>query len=312
MSDPHGLTSAIPPPCVGRFAPSPTGPVHFGTLITATASYLQARTQQGQWRLRIDDIDETRTIEGMDRRILRSLEAHGFEWDGEIDYASRHKPAFQAAFDALRSLGVLFPCTCSRKQLADQAGGVADAPYPGNCRQRRFDDLVRTAETTWACRIRVPSTAIGFFDRCQGAQHQNLATAGGDFIIRRRDGLFAYQLAVVVDNHHQRITEVVRGCDLLDSTARQIHLQRLLGYTTPAYLHLPVATDPAGHKLSKSTGSAKVNDAAARHNLYRALLFLGQQPPADLPTGSLDDGWKWAFTHWDATRIPSKKAIVAA
>ena len=285
---------------IGRFAPSPTGPVHFGTLLAATGSYLQAKANHGDWLMRMEDVDITRRVDGSDLEILRTLEAFGFEWQGEVIYQSEQTEYYQQALSQLVELSLVFPCVCSRKQLAATGSKI----YPGTCRSRKLPD-----PKEHALRIFADDITIEFEDTVMGRQSQNIARECGDFVIRRRDGLFAYQLAVVVDDHLQRITEVVRGADLLDSTARQIYLQRLLGYPTPSYCHLPLAVDAEGSKISKSEGAMRVDVKNREKLLCSVLGFLGQNPPADLIRSGIEDIWSWAVTHWDTRHIPSTTHI---
>jgi glutamyl-Q tRNA(Asp) synthetase len=282
---------------IGRFAPSPTGPMHFGTLLAATGSYLQARTSGGEWLLRIEDVDTIRAVPGMADHMLRTLDLFGFEWDREVVVQSLRDDIYAVALQQLIHDDLIFPCTCSRKQLADADATV----YPGTCRARTLP-----LHRQHALRVRVPDETIVFEDAVMGAQAQKLASECGDFVLRRRDGLYAYQLAVVVDDALQGITEVVRGADLLESTARQIYLQRALGYATPAYLHLPVAMDEHGAKLGKSTGAAVIDVKQPAAVMSRVLAFLGQNPPVELANETLDNVWRWAIEHWDIRKIPQQ------
>lgn len=283
---------------IGRFAPSPTGPLHFGTLLAAVASFLQARANRGQWLVRIEDVDTARCIKRMDTLMLKTLEHFGLHWDGEVMYQTQRTHAYEEALDTLRREQLVFPCSCSRKQLAAQTGEWSPV-YPGTCR----------LNTDWssndvAIRTIVPDEIISFSDRLYGSQQQNLARDVGDFVIKRRDQLFAYQLAVVVDDAQQNITEVVRGSDLLDSTARQIFLQRALGYAQPSYFHLPLVLDTDDNKLSKSSGAYPVENNNPPATIIRLLEFLGQDVSAELADASLDELWQYAITHWDPDRIP--------
>ena len=284
----------------GRFAPSPTGAVHYGTLIAAVGSYLQARKNNGKWFLRIDDIDLTRKIEGSDTALIKTLETFGFEWDGEIIYQSSQTRHYQQALEQLVSQTLVFPCLCSRKKLADSHGKI----YPGTCRHRQLPE-----NKPHALRIRTANINISFNDAVMGRQQQNIEKQCGDFIIKRRDGLFAYQLAIVVDDAMQNISEVVRGADLLDSTPRQIYLQQLLHFPTPAYCHLPLAVDAAGNKISKSAGATRINIDNREKLLLSALGFLGQQPPDELTECGLNDIWAWAIEHWQLSLVPAVKNI---
>lgn len=281
---------------VGRFAPSPTGPLHAGSLVAALASYLDAKAHQGQWRVRIEDIDEARTVPGAAEAILRYLQAFGMQWDGEVVWQSKRKLLYQAAYERL---GVnAYPCGCSRKEIADSRVGVASdgaAIYPGTCRAG-----LQPGKTPRALRLRVPeaddpAATIRFEDRWQGSTSQNLANEVGDFVLKRADGFWAYQLAVVVDDAEQGVTDVVRGADLLDSTARQIYLQRLLGFSTPRYLHVPVVVNAEGEKLSKQTGARALDANHPLKELHTAAHFL-QLAVSD--TQSLEDFWRKAIPAW--------------
>jgi glutamyl-Q tRNA(Asp) synthetase len=287
-------------PYLGRFAPSPTGPLHFGSLVAALASWLDARHAGGRWLLRIEDLDRPRVMPGAVDRILRQLEACGLHWDGPIAIQSERVHLYD---DALRSLMAhTYPCACTRKELEDSALALDGSRiYPGTCR-----GVLASGKTARARRVRTSADPIRFVDRVQGRIEQRLESEVGDFVLWRADGVFAYQLAVVVDDAAQGITDVVRGADLLDSTPRQIHLQRLLGVATPRYLHVPVALGAAGEKLSKQTLAA---DAGA-DDLERALQFLGMQTPRGLAPREL---LGWASRNWDPTRVPRvRSAPVAA
>lgn len=286
----------------GRFAPSPTGPVHYGTLVAAVGSYLQARSNNGQWFLRIDDIDKTRKVEGADVGIIKTLDAFGFEWNGEIIYQSTQTEYYEQALTRLIDMSLVFPCLCSRKKLAEVNSDI----YPGTCRQRQLPEKEPNA-----LRILSKDITVTFEDAVMGPQSQNIKQQCGDFIIKRRDGLFAYQLAIVVDDARQNITEVVRGADLLESTPRQIYLQQLLGLPTPKYCHLPLAVDAAGNKISKSEGALKINIKHREKLLVSVLQFLGQQPPDDMAEAKLNDIWAWARAHWQVGSIPKTNNIKA-
>ena len=285
----------------GRFAPSPTGPLHFGSLVAAVGSYLQARVRHGEWLVRIEDIDEPRNVPGAADDILASLERLGFEWDGDIRWQSRMLDAYHEALGNLIDAGHCFTCLCTRSKLRQTAiHGPDGFIYPGTCRANTVTDLTRGA-----IRVRVCDSEITFDDALQGNCTQHLERDVGDFVVRRGDGLFAYQLAVVVDDAQQGITEVVRGTDLLGSTTRQIYLQRLLDLPTPGYLHLPVVVNSQGQKLSKQTGAAALDLRRPGMELFHALQFLGQQPPDELMHADTADIWHWAIHHWDITRIPA-------
>lgn len=300
-----------PPAYRGRFAPSPTGPLHFGSLVAAVGSYLDARSQGGSWLLRMEDVDLPRCQPGAADEILRTLAAFGFTWDGPVLYQSQRSAAYRAAFERLRRDERVFACACTRRELADsrlrhpQHVLASDGAlvYPGTCRSG-----LPPGRSARAWRLRVDATCIAFADRLQGHIKQQLASEVGDFILLRADGLFAYQLAVVVDDADQGITHIVRGADLLDSTARQILLQQLLGLPTPSYAHLPVAVNAQGEKLSKQTLATPLDIARPAPALCQALEFLGQPPPAELRRAPLAEVWQWAHTHWDFARIPRRRA----
>ncbi len=233
----------------GRFAPSPTGPLHFGSLVAAVGSFLHARAQGGEWRVRIEDLDPPREVSGAADDILRTLDSFGLHWDGEVMYQSRRCETYEAALAQLKDAGVLYPCACTRREIADSSVSGLEGPvYPGTCRAGLAPGRVARA---W--RVRTDNRAIEFEDGLQGVIRSALEDDIGDFVVQRADGFFAYQLAVVVDDAAQGISEIVRGADLLDSTPRQIHLQRLLGLPTPGYLHLPIVLNANGEKLSKQT-----------------------------------------------------------
>jgi len=257
----------------GRFAPSPTGPLHFGSLVAAVGSYLDAIVQGGAWLVRMEDVDTPRNVPGAADSILKTLEAFGFEWDGAVLYQSGRVEAYAAALAQLKHAGQVYGCACSRREIADSTtrlavdGGLA---YPGTCRAG-----LPPGREARAWRLRVNDDEIAFDDRQQGRVAQHLESDVGDFVLRRADGLFAYQLAVAVDDDFQRISHVVRGADLLASTPRQIWLQHCLGFSTPIYAHLPVATNAAGEKLSKQTLARALVSHQAADELVRALSYLG-------------------------------------
>ncbi|MFP4132513.1 MAG: tRNA glutamyl-Q(34) synthetase GluQRS, partial [Thiohalospira sp.] len=294
-----------PAPYRGRFAPSPTGPLHFGSLVAAVGSYLRARAAGGAWLLRMDDIDTPRNVPGAADGILRDLEGLGLEWDGPVVYQSDCLEAYTAALERLLEQGAAYPCACSRAEVraASEAAGLAPGVYPGTCRGGTGGRPGRSV------RLRTDGARIAFTDGLLGRQKQDLEAAVGDFVIRRADGLFAYQLAVVVDDAAAGITEVVRGSDLLDSTPRQIHLYRRLGLPEPAWFHLPIAVTPAGEKLSKQTGAEAIGGEAAPEALWQALAFLGQAPPAALRGAPGPELLAWAEAHWDPGSIPARAAL---
>ena len=292
----------------GRFAPSPTGPLHFGSLVAALGSCLDARSNGGEWLVRMEDVDTPRNVPGAADDILKTLEAFGFEWDGAVLRQSRRFDAYAAALEKLKAAGVAYGCACSRKEIADSAprhsidGGLA---YPGTCRGG-----VPPGRAVRAWRLRVRDEETEFIDRLQGRQVQNLERDVGDFVLLRADGLYAYQLAVAVDDEFQGISDVVRGADLIASTPRQIWLQRCLGYATPRYAHLPVATNVAGEKLSKQTRAPALRIDQAGATLVAALEFLGQATPAGLAHAGLREIWNWAFRHWSFADIPRQAAYI--
>ncbi len=287
----------------GRFAPSPTGPLHLGSLLAAVGSYLQARAHNGRWLLRIEDIDPPRQPPDAVDRILRSLEAHGLHWDEAVWYQSRRGAAYEASLDRLHRAGWLYACACSRKQIGQVARrGAAGMIYPGTCRNAGLP-----LRPGLGLRLRSEGV-IGFHDRLQGEVRQDLAQEIGDILLRRPDGLYNYQLAVVVDDAAQGITEVVRGHDLLVLTPAQIHLQRLLQLPTPDYLHLPLLVDATGHKLSKQTGARALDDAQPAANLRRVLHWLGLLPHKDEPaSANVTELLDWAVAHWDTARLPQTR-----
>lgn len=294
-------------PYIGRYAPSPTGPLHFGSLVAAVGSYLDARAQGGRWLLRMEDLDPTREVPGTAAGILKTLDAFGFEWDGEVLYQSRRHAAYADAAAALLEAGVTFPCACSRREIADSGMYGLEGPiYPGTCRPG-----LPVGREARALRLRVPDEVVVFEDGLQGPISQNLARDIGDFIIRRADGVHAYQLAVVVDDGFQGVNHVVRGADLLLSTPRQLLLQRLLGLPQPHYLHLPVAVNQAGEKLSKQTHARPVTDSNPGSGLWEALAYLRQGPPEALKGASIKEIWPWALAHWrqDSLRGISSQII---
>jgi len=278
--------------------------LHLGSLVTAVASYLQARSQNGRWHLRIEDLDPPREMPDAAENILSTLATFGFEWDDEVIWQSRRHVSYAAALRQLDAHQHTYFCDCSRANLREHQAkpGVEGLVYPGTCRTR---GLAKAAQT--AIRIRTDNTPIRFDDALQGHFCQQLEQDFGDFIIRRADGLFAYQLAVVVDDAFQGVTEVVRGTDLLHSTSRQIYLQTLLGLPPVNYVHLPVVLGADGHKLSKQTGATALDNAQPQHALHQALQFLGQNPPDTLLKMPLPDLWQWAIDHWSLAAIRTNR-----
>lgn len=287
-------------PYRGRFAPSPTGPLHFGSLVAAVGSFLRARASGGEWLVRMEDIDPPREVPGAAADILRTLERFGMHWDGEVMYQSTRTNAYLAAIERLRAVGAAYPCGCSRREIADSGLRGIDGPiYPGTCREGAAPN-----KQARALRVRTDGVAVAFDDGWQGRIESALDRDVGDFVVRRADGCIAYQLAVVVDDAAQGITEVVRGADLLLSTPRQLHLQRLLGAHTPAYAHLPVVMSAHGEKLSKQTGALSIGDEPAVPLLRRVLSFLGQREPEQEDAADLETFWRFAIATWDAQRVP--------
>jgi glutamyl-Q tRNA(Asp) synthetase len=284
----------------GRFAPSPTGPLHFGSLVAAVGSYLDARAHGGEWLLRMEDLDTPRNMPGAADDILRALEIFGFEWDGEVTYQSTRKNLYVQALEMLREQNRIYPCGCSRKEIADSSLsilGVEGPVYPGTCRNG-----LPAGREARAWRVQLDKKLIKFNDLCYGEIPQQIDQAVGDFVLLRADGIAAYQLAVVVDDAAQGITHVVRGADLLASTPRQIFLQQLLQLTTPHYLHLPVVLHNDGKKLSKQNGATALDSRQPMPALLAALKFLGQPRPN--AADNLDELWLWAVTHWSRETIP--------
>ena len=290
----------------GRFAPSPTGPLHFGSMVAAVGSFLQSKNRGGEWLVRMEDLDPSREVPGAADDILRTLEAFGLHWDGAVMYQSRRHGVYEAALKMLERLDAIYPCACSRREIADSSMSGVDGPvYPGTCREG-----LPPGRAPRAWRVRVNGWAVEFVDAIQGRMARDLAVDFGDFVVRRADGFFAYQLAVVVDDAEQGITEVVRGADLIESTPRQIHLQRLLNLPTPDYFHLPVALNANSEKLSKQTLAAPLDNARPLLALLQVMRFLGQEIPPELAETNLDDFWRWAIVHWRSERVPPVLGIV--
>jgi glutamyl-Q tRNA(Asp) synthetase len=287
---------------VGRFAPTPSGPLHFGSLVTALGSALDARCHGGRWLVRIEDVDTPRALPGSADGMLVTLKRFGFEWDSEVLWQSRRTEIYAAALERLKAGGHVFPCACSRRDLAEVPDSALSRDgsrrYPGTCR----NGLAPKA-TPRAWRVRAEEI-IRFQDAIQGWQEEDLVRDVGDYVAFRADGMFAYQLAVVVDDAEQGVTHVVRGADLLGSTARQIHLQTLLGLPIPAYAHLPAATNVAGEKLSKQTLARAIDECSPPHMLVAALDFLGQNPPDELSGACVSEVWAWALGNWERGRVP--------
>jgi glutamyl-Q tRNA(Asp) synthetase len=266
-----------------------------GSLYTAAASYLDARASGGRWLVRVEDLDAPRVVPGSAAGILRTLSRFGFEWDEEAVRQSDRTERYEAALETLRGRGLTFECSCSRSQLADEER------YPGHCRK---NPLVAGLPT--ATRLRVDPCHIQFTDRIQGAFRQDVAAAVGDMVLRRRDQLFAYVLAVVVDDAAQGVTHVVRGADLLDNTPRQIHLQRLLELEQPIYAHVPLLTEPDGKKLAKSSRSVHLDAGSTLPQLIRVWDLLNLSPPLDLRDAAIPEAWAWAIRRWNISSVPKR------
>ncbi|WMI99099.1 tRNA glutamyl-Q(34) synthetase GluQRS [Pseudomonas chlororaphis subsp. aurantiaca] len=286
---------------IGRFAPTPSGHLHFGSLVAALASYLDARAVGGRWLLRMEDLDPPREEPGAQAAILKALESYGFEWDGEMVRQSDRHAAYAEVLNRLFNQGLAYACTCSRKQLEPYHG-----IYPGLCRNAGH------GQEDAAIRLRVPELEYRFTDRVQGEFRQHLGRDVGDFVIRRRDGLYAYQLAVVLDDAWQGVTDIVRGADLLDSTPRQLYLQELLGLPQSRYLHVPLITQPDGHKLGKSYRSPPLAADQATPLLLRALRALGQKTDSEMVHASPREVLSWGIEHWDALLIPRTLSVPEA
>jgi glutamyl-Q tRNA(Asp) synthetase len=296
-----GTTGTADARACGRFAPTPSGPLHLGSLLAAAGSYLSIRSRGGRWLLRIDDLDRDRSIPGMAVQFQRTLAEFGFEWDGNVEFQSTRTASYQAALDVLQRSDRCYPCRCSRSQLAARALEPGAEPiYPGTCRNRSG-----AGSGPHALRFRIdPDQApVEFDDAWQGPVRQDCAREAGDFVIRRRDGFHAYHLAVVVDDAQQGVTEVVRGADLLSSTPRQILLQRALGLPTPRYGHLPLLTEHDGQKLAKSRHALPLEPGAASRQLWEVLGWLEQEPPATLCGAPVAEVWGWAIANWRPERL---------
>ena len=301
-----GREPARRPPYRGRFAPTPSGPLHFGSIVAALGSCLDARAHGGEWHLRIDDLDAPRVAAGAESGILRCLEALGFEWDGALVRQSARYHAYHAALHRLRLRGLLYPCCCSRARIGALARIGADGPiYPGTCRAG-----MHAGEPARALRALTAGASVCFEDRVLGVQQRDLERESGDFVLYRADGVYAFHLAAAVDDAQGGMTDVVRGADLLESSVRQAWLLSELGLPVPRYAHLPVALDAAGQKLSKQTHAAPVDVTRPVPVLLRALRFLGQGPPVELEDADLRSLWRWAVEGWDLSRVPRVAQVV--
>ena len=292
----------------GRFAPTPSGPLHFGSLVAAVASYCHARAHQGEWLLRIEDIDTPRVVPSADTQILRDLEDFGFEWDGPVLWQSTHFDRYRHYLDRLLQAGFCYPCECSRRMLTEQgvAVGLLGQIYPGNCRDKNLPVAGHSIRLNTA-----EAGRIGFEDLVYGRCELDLPSEVGDFVLQRVDSVYAYHLAVVVDDEEQGISEIVRGADLLENTCLHLFLQRQLGFATPRYLHLPLVNNVDGVKLSKQTGAAAVDPSQASQQLVDALAHLGQQPQPELISARADEVLRWGTEHWSPLQIPAYRAAGA-
>ena len=288
-------------PYVGRFAPSPTGPLHLGSLTTAVASYLHARQAGGEWLVRVEDIDPLREPPGAAAEILRTLDAYGLHWDRDIVYQSTRFTAYRAAAEGLLERGVAFRCSCSRKDVEETGGGAR--PYPGTCRSRA------THSGPTSIRMRVERGTFGFRDSLQGQVDVDVHDAEGDYVVYRRDDLPAYHLAVVLDDHWQGVDTIVRGRDLLAMTPVHMHLRQVLGLPEPRYLHLPVLTEHQGVKLSKQTGAAAVGPVYSAETAVRVLELLGLKVPTEAHGARSAELWGWAIRNWRIEELIGRQSI---
>lgn len=293
----------------GRFAPSPTGPLHFGSLVAAVGSYCQAKSQGGEWLVRMEDLDPPREAPGAADDILRTLEAFHLHWDGSVLFQSQRLDAYENALHQLAASETTFPCACTRKSIEEanqknKHNKTSLHVYPGTCRNG-----LATGTVARATRVKVNFETVHFHDGLQGVQEIKLERDVGDFVVKRADGLFAYHLAVVVDDAFQEISEIVRGTDLLTSTPHHLYLQRLLTLQTPQYIHLPVAVNAQGEKLSKQTHAPAINPAHAGAMLEKTLTFLGHSPDSDVINTDPETLLKWAIKNWDLDRIPRQMTI---
>lgn len=288
------------PRYTGRFAPTPSGLLHFGSLLTAVASYLDARRHQGRWLVRIEDLDTPRKIPGASEHILHTLRTYGLHWDGEVVNQSERLPRYRQVIEQWLENGQAYYCDCPRREIT-----ASNGVYPGTCRERALPPA-----PDHAVRLRVADQPLSFHDRLQGTVTQNILQACGDFIIRRRDGIIAYQLAVVIDDIDQGMTDIVRGADLLDSTPRQLWMYRLLQHPAPRYLHVPLIMRPDGEKLSKRLGSAPLEADQATATLHRVLRILTPDIPLELSTAPVREQLDWAVRHWQPDRLPPGRQIL--
>jgi len=295
-------------PTIGRFAPSPTGPLHLGSIYTALAGFLQARSQQGLWLLRIDDLDTPRNVKGSADTILKTLEAFGLYWDGDVYYQSRHIDIYNDVISDLQTNKLIYPCTCSRKTLTTGSSGQSQPDvYPGICRDRQT-----LPDAPHALRVKTDNRIITFHDSLQGPVSHDLAEQDGDFIVKRKDRIIAYQFAVVIDDDLQHVNQIVRGFDLLDETPKQIYLQQLLGLDTPGYMHVPVIVDEQGYKLSKQTQAMAVDFTSPERVIFESLALLKQNPPLELREAPVIELLSWAVEHWKPALLKNVRAVGCA
>ncbi len=286
----------------GRFAPSPTGPLHLGSMLSALGSYLQARSQKGKWLVRIEDLDPPREVKGAALDILKTLEAFGLYWDEEVIYQSKRYDYYRDALAQLKVNKLLYPCSCSRKQIQESTRlGKTGFIYPGFCRQKPL-----ASKSAYAHRLLTTGSLISFKDLIRGTISQSLYEEIGDIVLLRSDGYYAYHLAVVVDDYLQNITEVVRGCDLIDSTVIHIYIQQCLGYTNPSYAHLPIIVNKNNEKLSKQTGARAINIDQIENTLFKLLHMLGQNPPIDLKEATKHEILQWGVNNWSLNNCSVK------
>lgn len=288
--------SSLAPAYTGRFAPSPTGPLHLGSLYTALASFLQARSRHGKWLIRIDDLDTPRNQQGAAEAMLKTLDACGLYWDSSVTYQSQHVKFYEAILQDLADKCLLYRCQCSRKTL--------ESIYTGTCRHH-----IISPEIPHALRLKTDARIIRFNDELQGSITHNLAQQHGDFIVKRKDTIIAYQFAVVIDDYLQGITHIVRGVDLLDATPKQIYCQQIIGLTTPHYAHVPVLIDAQGQKLSKQTLAKAVDTNEPALLLFNLLQLLQQNPAIELQYASVSELLAWAITHWQFTALKNLRTI---
>ena len=291
---------------IGRFAPSPTGPLHYGSLIVAVASYLQARTNNGLWLLRIEDIDPPREVKGAAEEIIRTLEQYQFEWDEQLLYQSTQFNNYHEQIEKLKRQELIYACSCSRKKINEEAqDSILGKRYPGTCQTKKHE----LNNLKFSLRLHTSETKIKFTDAVFGYQECNINNEIGDFIIYRKYNLPSYALAVTVDDANQNITEVVRGYDLLAFTPLQIHLCQLLNFPIPSFLHIPLIVDKHGKKLSKQTGARGLPIDNLNFTLVQALNDLGLDSPENLAKEQLNSIWQWAFENWNVAKIPTSQSL---